>query len=105
MRTLIVIIVLASLSYGCASSTGVPCYAEVGIGGWVKKHGLVEENGLYGQTPSTFDLYCTKEGAMFGGDVTVGWYHTSDIGRGYPFNDQHEYVDEKIMVKYRKQIN
>lgn len=93
------IIVISSLAAGCASTTGIPCYAEAGVGVWLRTTERAQNAGLIGETPTDINLYCQK------GNFSVGYYHRSDIGRGAPFNDQVEWSSDALMIKYRVQVN
>jgi hypothetical protein len=89
----------AAIMSGCASYTDVPCYAEAGVGAWMNTTDAAENAGLIGDTPTVVNLYCTK------GNLSFGLYHTSDIGRGRPFNNQREWSSDRLMINYRIQIN
>lgn len=97
MKTLL--LTCGLLAAGCASVIDTPCYAEAGIGAWVYTSEIAQEVGLIGQTPTTLSLYCQR------GNMQAGWYHLSDIGRGWPFNDQTEWYSDAVMIKYRVKIN
>ena len=86
MRTLIIISFILS---GCASTK---CFIETGVGYWVEKD--LAPTG----TPSELNAYCEKN------NIAVGWYHTSDITRGRPFNGKEELSTDAIMIKYKKRI-
>ena len=75
---------------GC--STTPACYVEVGGGAWL------DADGTPGKTPSEANTYCQS------GPWSAGFYHTSDIARGRPFNSQDETSTDKVMIKYRKRI-
>ena len=75
---------------GCAVPPA--CYVEVGAGAWV------DPDGTPGNTPSEANAYCQS------GAWSAGFYHTSDIARGRPFNSQDETSTDKVMIKYRKRV-
>lgn len=97
MRALL--IALAMLATGCASVSDTPCYAEAGIGAWAYTNEIARDAGLIGETPTSLSLYCQR------GNLQAGWYHLSDVGRGWPFNNQTEWYSDAFMVKYRVKVN
>ncbi len=65
------------------------CFFEVGVGQWIVKDEA--PNGV----PTEINLYCES------GRWEVGYYHLSDVTRGFPFNDREELSIDRVMIKYR----
>lgn len=98
MKRLIALSAICLLAAGCTTINETPCYAEAGIGAWAYTTELAQNAGLIGETPTSLALYCQS------GNLQAGWYHLSDVGRGWPFNDQAEWVSDALMIKYRVQV-
>lgn len=82
---------------GCATTPS--CYVEAGIGTWLSTPDRVNNLNLVGDVPTDLNLYCEE------GNIQAGFYHRSDISRGWPFNDKKEWSSNSFMVKYKKKIN
>lgn len=93
------IIVTAVLMQGCANVTGIPCFAEVGVGTDLRTPQRAQNVDLVGDVPGALNLYCEKD------NWTFGYYHDSYLDIGKPFNDDKEMFSDRLMINYRVQIN